>query len=131
MKKLITQDVQKEVVERFLSDVGKMSIMVFTALDFKTHIEGMVIDDDTKEQYIITINKISNGKLFKDGGVVFTKEQRYEYLKEQTETLRQELKEKVLTFLPSHPHLHQTNSIDKESIDNIIDEHLNNLSKIK
>jgi hypothetical protein len=70
----------KEIVlNEFIKEVGKMSIMVFTAFDLKTHIEGMVIDEETKEQYVITVNKVSNGKLFKDGGIVFTKQQQDEF----------------------------------------------------
>lgn len=70
---------KNEVITQFIKEVGKMSIMVFTAFDLKTHIDAMVVDESTKEEYVITINKVSNGKLFKDGGIVFTKKQKEDF----------------------------------------------------
>jgi hypothetical protein len=75
----VSEETKKEIIERFISDVGRMSIMVFSGLNLKTHIDGMVIDEDTKEEYVITVNKVSNGVLFKDGGIVFTRKQKNEF----------------------------------------------------
>lgn len=79
MSDTIGENVKKEILERFIIDVGKMSIMVFNGLDLKTHIEGIIVDDETADEYVITVNKVSNGALFKDGGIVFTRKQRNKF----------------------------------------------------
>lgn len=54
-----TEEQKKEIIEGFIKLSGKHAIQIFKSLGLKTHMESMLIDQDTNEEYIFSFKKVT------------------------------------------------------------------------
>lgn len=58
-----------EQIEEFVKMIGKHAIMFFNMMDLETHIECMLIDDNTKDEFVFILKKVEKhkGRIIEDG----------------------------------------------------------------
>jgi hypothetical protein len=55
-----TNEQKKEIIEGFIILSAKHALHIFESLGLKTHIESMVIDEKTGDEYIYSFRKVTN-----------------------------------------------------------------------
>lgn len=56
--KELTQEEKTEIITGFTKLTAGHALSLFKSLGLKTHFECMVIDDNTKEEYILSLKKV-------------------------------------------------------------------------
>jgi len=60
----MNQQDKDNLIKEFTEYVCSTSLSVFNALELKTHIETMVVDQNTGDSYVLTFKKVIDGKIF-------------------------------------------------------------------
>lgn len=58
----ISPEEKRKLIENFVELTAKHTLTLFTSLGLKTHIETMVVNDTTGDEFIFSFKKINHGK---------------------------------------------------------------------
>lgn len=57
----LPEDKKLELIKEFTESTAKHALQLFMALGLKTHIETMIVNDATKEEFILSFRKLGSG----------------------------------------------------------------------